>query len=155
MLFRSEHSGRDTGRQKTPSEYANDMLDFVKQVEYKTGSRVSFITIDPSAKGFAEEVKRVLRNNRYNIPIRSAKNDVAEGIARTQVLLYNDIMTIDSSMKGVIDEFNLYSYDERSIERGDEKPIKDNDHHMDSIRYLVMEQYKYIKGYIKTEEGAE
>lgn len=150
-----KHSGRETRQMKTPSEYAEDMLEFIKGIESKTKTRVSFITIDPSATGLAEEIKRVLFNNGYDIPIRKARNDVAEGITRTQVLIRNGALVLDSSMSGAIEEFSLYSYDPKSIERGEEKPIKDNDHDMDGIRYLVMEQYKHMKQIINISEDKE
>lgn len=144
-----EHSGR-TQSMKTPSEYAYDLIDFIKEVENMTDERVRFITIDPSATGFAEEVKRQLRENRMNIPIRKAQNSVDVGIARFQSLLYNEAIVFDSSMEKVFNELELYSYDPKSIERGEEKPIKDNDHHMDGIRYLIMEQYGLMKQMIRT-----
>lgn len=147
-----KHSGRES-KQKSPSEYAEDMLTFVKDVEKAANDRVKFIVIDPSAKGLAEEIKRVLSKNGYNIPIRPAQNAVAEGISRVQILLIHEAMKLDVSMKGAIEEFGIYAYDEKAIERGEEKPIKDNDHDMDAIRYLVMEQYTYMKRLIPTLES--
>lgn len=140
-----EHSGRDTRKQKSPSEYANDMLQFIKEVEELTRDKVRFIVIDPSAKGLAEEVKRVLNKNRYNIPIRPAQNSIAEGISRVQVLLMNEAIVLDKSMEKVFSEFKSYAYDQRQIEKGVEVPVQVNDHHMDGIRYLVMEQYAIMK----------
>lgn len=147
------HSGRDTRFMKTPSEYAQDMLTFVKDVETKTGRVVEWITIDPSAVGLAEEIRRVLNNNgKHYIRILSAQNDVATGIARTQVLLMNNGLVLDPSMKGAIEEFGLYAYDPKSIDRGEEKPIKDNDHDMDAIRYLVMQVYPVMRNLLNIRE---
>lgn len=147
-----KHSGR-TQRMKSPSEYALDLLEFIEEVEKITKDKVRFITIDPSATGFAEEVRRVLNtNNKRYITLRKAQNSVEEGISRTQVLLINNALILDPSQKGAIEEFGMYRYDPKSIERGEEKPIKDFDHDMDGIRYLVMEQHAYMKQLIKTLE---
>lgn len=149
-----KHSGR-TQKPKSPSEYAQDMVEFIKEVEKLTKDRVTFITIDPSAEGFAEEIKQALRRERMNIPIRKAQNSVAIGISRVQSLLSHQALVLDSSMVGAIEEFGLYSYDPKSIERGEEKPIKDNDHDMDGIRYLVMEQWQSMNNIIRTLEEIE
>ena len=43
------------------------------------------------------------------------------------------------------EEIYQYAYDEDSIEKGDEKPIKVNDHCMDAMRYAVMGAWKHMK----------
>jgi phage terminase large subunit len=42
----------------------------------------------------------------------------------------------------------LYEYDEDSIEKGKEIPVKQNDHCMDALRYLIMGIWKLIKAMI-------
>lgn len=39
----------------------------------------------------------------------------------------------------------LYGYDPKSIEAGQEKPIKEDDHCQDATRYAVMGMWKYIR----------
>ena len=39
--------------------------------------------------------------------------------------------------KHTIDEFGVYSWDEQAADRGEDKPIKENDHSMDAVRYFV------------------
>lgn len=152
------HSGRDSNRQKSPSEYAKDMYKFVMDVEQQTKEYVKAIVIDPSATGFAEEIKRYFNSQRKPVNIVKADNTVDVGIARVQTLLTHQAIVFDSSMEAVFQEFEQYRYDERSIERGDEKPIKDFDHSMDGIRYLIMYVYNTYKrrlGIIDDEEMSE
>ena len=51
--------------------------------------------------------------------------------------------------------FGLYEYDKKSIERGQEKPVKENDHCMDAIRYLVMGLWSKLKHYLPVQEKEE
>ncbi|QIK70848.1 PBSX family phage terminase large subunit [Erysipelothrix sp. HDW6C] len=138
------HSGREQ-KQKSVSDYALDMYNFVLKVEQLTRQPVVFIVIDPSAKGFAEEVKKVFRERGKGIKIIGADNDVSTGITRTQALLTVRAFYVDPTMFGAINEFRMYQYNPLLLDKGIEKPLKENDHDMDGIRYLVMEQHKYMK----------
>ena len=135
------YSGRDTGKQKSPSEYANDFKEFRERVEQETGLAVSFVFIDPSAKGLSEEIKRVCPG----IRIINAINDVPLGISRVQKMLSFERIVFSPKQKNLIREITLYSYDEKSIENGKEVPIKVNDHAMDALRYAIMGIWKYLR----------
>lgn len=74
------YSGRDEGKQKSPSEYAQDMKEFCDRLEKEYDRVVSYIFIDPSAAGLIEEVRRVIPH----IPVIPAQNDVKLGISRLQ-----------------------------------------------------------------------
>ena len=80
--------------------------------------------IDPSAKGLAEEIKRVCPE----VIIRDAENTVDLGISRVQKLLVFERLLLCPEQKELENEMYMYSYDPDSIEKGLEKPIKDNDH---------------------------
>lgn len=134
------HSGRGSGKQRTPSEYAQDFKQFVVDVEKATGQKVSYAVIDPSAKGLAEEIKRICPF----VKIIYADNAVMTGINRVQKLMSFERIVYSSHQKHLIEEKYLYEWDKKSIERGQEKPIKDYDHCLDAERYYVMYVWKYI-----------
>lgn len=142
------HSGRESGRQKSPSEYASDLVGFMDDLHEKYDIRVFYIFLDPSAKGLAEEVRRATRNLEYSVLIRDAENDVALGISRVQKALSFDILKVSPSQENAIREFGIYEYDKKSIEKGKEAPIKEDDHCMDAIRYAVMGAWNRIKHWI-------
>lgn len=142
------HSGRESGRQKSPSEYASDLVGFMDDLHEKYDIRVFYIFLDPSAKGLAEEVRRATRNLEYSVLIRDAENDVALGISRVQKALAFDILKVSPSQENAIREFGIYEYDKKSIEKGKEAPIKEDDHCMDAIRYAVMGAWNRIKHWI-------
>jgi len=145
------YSGRDTGHQRSPSEYAQDFVKFVAQIEKQHDCTVQYAFIDPSAKGLAEEIKRAIPR----IIIRDAQNAVALGISRVQKALTFNILTIHPSQKNLKKEFGLYSYDKKSIERGKEEPIKENDHCQDATRYCVMGLWKQIRHFLPFDDKDE
>ena len=99
------------------------------------------MTIDPSARGLAEEIKRIMPN----IIWKPADNSVALGISRTQKLLTYRCMNISNEQPPLQQEMGLYQYDEKSIERGAEEPLKKNDHCQDATRYVVMAFWRIVK----------
>lgn len=134
------HSGRETGRQKSPSDYAKDLKQFCDELEKEYNRVVSYIFIDPSAAGLIEEVRRQLPH----ISIVLARNDVKLGISRVQKLLSLKKSRISASQKYLIKEMGIYQYDPKSIENGREVPLKVNDHAQDAWRYLVVGMWKQI-----------
>ena len=134
------HSGRDSG-QKAPSQYARDFKAFCDGLEKTYGHPVTWVTIDPSARGLAEEIKRIMPN----ITWKPADNSVALGISRTQKLLTYRCMSISDKQPHLQQEMGLYQYDEKSIERGTEEPLKKNDHCQDATRYVVMAFWRIVK----------
>lgn len=142
------HSGRESGRQRSPSEYASDLVGFMDDLHEKYDIRVFYVFLDPSAKGLAEEVRRATRNLEYSVLIRDAENDVALGISRVQKALVFDILKVSPYQENAIREFGIYEYDKKSIEKGKEAPIKEDDHCMDAIRYAVMGAWNRIKHWI-------
>lgn len=135
------HSGRDEGKQKSPSEYAQDLKVMCDAIEIMYDRVVSYIFIDPSAAGLIEEVRRVLPH----VTIMKAKNDVKLGISRVQKFLSFCRLLVSDTQTHLIKEFGLYQYDPKSIERGEEVPLKINDHCCDALRYLVMGMWSRIK----------
>lgn len=134
------YSGRKTGKQKSPSEYAKDMKGFCEQLEQEYNRVVSYLFIDPSASGLIEEIKRIMPH----VAIYKAKNDVKLGIGRVQKLLGFKRMLLSKRQPYLAKEMGLYQYDPKSIERGKEEVIKTNDHCQDATRYAVMGMWKRI-----------
>lgn len=118
------YSGRDEATQKTDSEYADDLKEFLGEIKPRA------IIIDPSAASFIAE----LRKRGYNI--RKAKNDVLDGIRYVATLLNQGKIAFAECCKNTILEFSSYIWDTRASERGEDKPIKQHDHAMDAVRYF-------------------
>ena len=137
------HSGRESG-QKSPSEYAADFKSFCENLEREYNRKISWVFIDPSAKGLAEEIKRLMPD----ISIKDADNTVKLGISRVQKLLSFGCLKLSRKQPWLIKEMGLYQYDEKSIEKGKEEVLKINDHCQDGTRYAVMGMWKKIKYFL-------
>lgn len=148
------HSGRESGHQKSPSEYARDFVQFVVDLgeQYGTAGVRFYLHLDPSAKGLQEEIKRACRISNVPVSVRDAENDVKLGISRVQKALTFDVLSISPKQNRAIGEFGTYEYDKDSIEKGKEEPIKTEDHCMDAIRYLVMGMWTKIKRWLPGQE---
>ena len=117
------YSGRDTGRQKTDEEYYEALEALAGDLP------VQSVIIDPSAASMITTIKR-----RGRFGVRRAKNDVIPGIVTTARLLRSGKIKIHESCKDAIREFRLYRWDDKQTT---DKPIKENDHAMDDIRYFA------------------
>ncbi|MDQ0299651.1 PBSX family phage terminase large subunit [Salibacterium salarium] len=119
------YDGRKENKQKTPQDYLDDLLTFTSDI------RVTGVVVDPSATPFIA----LLKNNRFRVI--EAKNEVLEGIQNMANALREGEIYYDESCKETFREFSSYIWDEKAGNRGEDKPIKANDHHMDADRYFV------------------
>lgn len=151
------HSGRDSGKQKSPSEYAEEFVKFADALHEKYSCSAFYVFIDPSAQGLSEEIKRLAMDgeHRYGIVIKDAQNDVSVGIQRVQKCMTYKIMSVSEEQENLIREFGTYEYDPKSIESGKEKPMKIGDHCCDAWRYLVMGMWSKIKYFLPEGERDE
>lgn len=150
------HSGRESGKQKSPSDYAKELIGFTDALHEEYSCSAFYVYIDPSAKGLAEEIKRLaMQSRQYAIAIKDAENDVAVGIQRVQKCMTYHVMTVSEEQENLIREFGTYEYDPKSIESGREKPMKVDDHCCDAWRYLVMGLWSKIKYFLPAGERGE
>lgn len=138
------HSGRDTGKQMTPSKYANEFKNMCLKIENEFNKKVRYVYIDPSAKGLAEEIKRVCPW----VKIRNAENAVLLGISRTQKVLAFKKIIFSHRQENLLKEIPNYGYDKKSIEAGKEVPVKQDDHSMDALRYMIMGIWVKIRKFL-------
>ena len=118
------YSGRDEKKQKTDEEYCD-------MVEQLAGDKlIRAVVVDPSAASFIEALRR-----RSGFKVRHADNDVLNGIRTTSDFLRDGRIKIHAGCKDAIREFGLYRWDEKAES---DRVVKENDHAMDEIRYMVM-----------------
>lgn len=119
------YSGREKNIQKTDTEFADDLEEFIGDLN------ITYIIVDPSAASFIAELKK------RNLVVKKAKNDVIDGIRNVATALNEELVKYNDCCKETFKEFNSYVWDEKASDRGEDKPIKDNDHHMDGDRYFI------------------
>ncbi|MFE1773749.1 PBSX family phage terminase large subunit [Streptomyces sp. NPDC059008] len=88
--------------------------------------------IDPSAASFTVQMW-----NDGHPGIARANNDVLDGIRSTATALDSGLLRIHRSCTGLLDELPAYAWDPAASERGEDKPIKRDDHGVDALRYAV------------------
>ena len=115
------HNGRERGGM-TDEEY-------YQKVETLAGKYRPVIVIDPSAASFIPCVKS---HGRFSV--RKAKNAVLPGIRHTAQLLSEGRLLFHESCRDCIREFSLYVWEQETAR---ERPVKENDHTMDEMRYFV------------------
>lgn len=116
-------SGRERMHQKTDGEYADDLERWLE------GVRPRAVIVDPSAASFMA----LLRQRGY--AVLGADNQVLSGIRRVGQLLQEGRLAFSKGCVHTCSEFRAYVWDEDS--QGQDRPVKENDHCMDALRYFV------------------
>ena len=73
-----------------------------------------------------------------------------EGIRFVSKELSNENLLIDKYCKNLIKELGTYSWDEKAQKRGEDKPLKQNDHAADALRYALFTHLNKPKVYEPT-----
>ena len=90
------------------------------------------------AAGYSTAIAENGEEKTYVATFEEADNAVIDGI--NLVLNWLDeerIHIVEEKCKNIIREFNSYIWDEKAQEKGEDKPIKQNDHALDALRYLL------------------
>lgn len=114
-----------TGRQKTNSEFADDIRDFIEPYG------VTCMYIDPSALAMKLELqKRGMR-------VVEAENDVLYGIETMCSEMAKGNLFIVKECVNTIREIEGYVWDNKKSEKGEDAPVKKADHAVDALRYVL------------------
>lgn len=117
----------EQGRQKTDAEYSRDLQEFIK------GRYPQAIIIDPSAASFITQ----LRRDGVRM-IRHANNSVLDGIRTVAAFLpQKRLFVYRKRCSNLLREFTAYVWDPQAQKRGEDRPLKQNDHALDALRYVV------------------
>lgn len=111
------------GRSKTDAELVKDIKDFIA---YKN---VSAVYVDPAAAS----LKIALRQ--ADLPVLDANNDVLLGIKITSKFISGKNLIIHKGCKTLREHIQSYAWDPKAADRGEDKPLKKNDHVLDALRY--------------------
>lgn len=119
------YDGRKTKTPRTDEEH----YAALKQLAGDVAGKVRAVIVDPSAASFIECIRR-----HGLFRVWQADNSVLNGIRDTSSLLQMQYLHICDNCTDIIREFSLYRWDESAAE---DRPIKENDHAMDDMRYFV------------------
>ena len=119
------YDGRKTKTPRTDEEHYKAL----EQLAGDVAGNVRAVIVDPSAASFIECIRR-----HGLFRVWQADNSVLDGIRDTSSLLQMQYLHICDNCTDIIREFSLYRWDESATE---DRPIKENDHAMDDMRYFV------------------
>jgi PBSX family phage terminase large subunit len=113
------------GCSKTDAELVRDIKEFIGH------KNVSAVYIDPAAAS----LKIALRQE--ELPVIDANNDVLLGIKICTKFIAGKNIVIHKGCRVLRDHIQSYSWDPKAADRGEDKPIKKNDHVLDALRYAI------------------
>lgn len=100
--------------------------------EYATSLEPNIVYPDP------EDPEAIQKLEDMALNCHEVNKDVVAGIDRVRELFKQNKITIHKNCKNLIAELESYAYPERRPGKNeDEKPIKDNDHAVDALRYAL------------------
>ena len=88
--------------------------------------------VDPAAASF------ILQMRRFHMKSKRATNEVLDGIRNVATYIAERKLKVSSECTHLIEELHTYSWDEKAQARGQDVPLKVNDHCVDALRYNVM-----------------
>ena len=114
--------------------YQNRKTD-AEVADYTASKEFHRVYPDPENAGAIEELKRRKVNIRE---VKKGKNSVQAGIQVIRELFKANRLKIHNSCINLIQELETYSYpDKKDMRNEEELPIKENDHAIDAIRYVL------------------
>ena len=116
---------KKTERQKTSSEFADDIKAWLEPYS------VRGIYIDPAAAHFRLDLQR-----RGLHPV-NAENDVDNGIIKMTSEMKSGRLFVCAECKNLIREIESYVWDPKCSVKGEDAPLKKDDHAVDALRYAV------------------
>jgi PBSX family phage terminase large subunit len=129
------HAARDTRRSMTDGEYSaavkNWLAGYRQPTMQQIGVMPETLIVDPSAASFIEQLWR------DRMTPTPADNAVADGLRLVSSVLGAGKLKVHRSCKHLIDEFPGYSWDEKKAAKGEDAPIKVDDHGLDALRYGI------------------
>ena len=114
-------------RRMTDAQLADSLEEWLELLP----SRPRYVYCDPAAASFREELKQ------RGMVTHRADNSVLDGIRQIDSLLNAGELMIDPSCKQLQKEMSNYRWDNKATEKGIDAPIKEDDDHVDALRYAV------------------
>lgn len=130
------YDSKQAHRALTDHEYSERMRGWLASLEHPhapaaRGIHPEWTVVDPSAASFVQQLYR------DGLTPTLASNEVLPGIRTIASLLAVDLLKVHRRCKGLIEEVPGYSWDPDKAERGEDAPIKTDDHSLDGKRYVV------------------
>ena len=77
--------------------------------------------------------------------LKKADNAVLPGVQLVASALDSGVLKIHPRCANLIEEMENYAWDARSQERGEDRPLKKDDHAADALRYAMMHYRRELR----------
>ena len=135
---------RNTDPTLTFTEQVTNLLGWIETLNTPVAP---VIVVDPSAKAFRNEWHRQTRSWPWQ-----ADNAVLPGISDISALLKNERLHLTPTRTPVLySELQGYRWDSKATLHGIDKPVKEDDHGVDALRYAVRALKKHWEPTITTQ----
>ncbi|WP_296556308.1 hypothetical protein [Rhodococcus sp. (in: high G+C Gram-positive bacteria)] len=108
-----------------------------------------YLYVDPAAAVFKVQLQRDGYTNYLN-----ASNKVGAGIGLVASLFTTEQLLIHTSCTELLGEIPGYVWDAKAAEKGEDSPVKLNDHAVDAFRYAVASSQQEWQPYLPTLDAA-
>lgn len=133
------HDSRATHRSMTDAQYSAAVRKWLAEWRHPNagpdapaGVSPEWTFIDPSAASFSTQMWA------DGFPgLARASNEVSDGIRSVAAALAAGRLRVHRSCVGLLTEIPGYSWDPKATQRGEDAPLKVDDHSADALRYVV------------------
>lgn len=140
LFVLGEH--RNTDASKTFGTQVDDILNWLDSIGVR--DRVN-VVVDPSARAFRNEWKL-----RAGVWTWSADNSVMLGISDLGTLFKNNLLHVSpQSAPVLVGELQGYRWDSKASVKGEDRPVKQDDHGVDALRYATQALKKTWKPWLE------
>ena len=128
----------------TDTELSNSFTTWLAEPHHPTSRhQFSQVFVDPAAASFKIQLHR--DGVRH---VKNANNDVGYGIKLVASLIAADRLRVSDKCTGLLEEISGYRWDPKATERGQDIPVKEDDHSVDAARYAVTSSESWWRRYI-------
>lgn len=131
-----KYDGTTSPSVKTDQDLVEDLKTFIGE------EIVRNVYVDPSARSFINALRRMPNRG---FAVKAAQNDLLPGIRTCLNMFMTEKLIIapDKSNNSLEDSISGYVWDEEAI---DDKPVQENDHEADALRYVVYANNRNLLG---------
>ncbi|WP_369377643.1 PBSX family phage terminase large subunit [Streptomyces sp. cg36] len=122
------HDARAVRRQMTDAQYSRAVRAWLAELDVAP----EWTFIDPSAASYSTQLW-----TDGHPGIARADNTVLDGIRSVASALDSGLLRIHRSCAGLLDELPGYVWSDEAAARGEDRPVKKDDHSVDALRYAV------------------
>lgn len=124
QIREAHYSGRTEGKTADNEKYYQILQEIAE------GYPITSVVIDPSAAGMKATIRKY-----GEFTCTDGNNDISNGIQEVTKYINAGYLLIHDSCKESLKEFESYAWDDKVLDK--DEVIKENDHHMDAIRYFI------------------